>query len=85
MDSVQLEEYRKRMQARFQGRPPSLPPAQPVPMQSPPFDSTHPQPAHEDEDERLARELQAQEDARVRYANSDEEFARKLQGESAPE
>lgn len=85
MDSVQLEEYRKRMQARFQNREPPSSPPQPIPMQAPPSNPPHSQQGHETDDERLAREMQAQEDARVRYAESDEEYARKLQAESEPE
>lgn len=76
MDSEQLEEYRKRMQARHQGRQP-VPPPQPIAQPSNPPIQRSP----ETDDERLARELQAQEDSRVRYANSDEEYARKLQSE----
>lgn len=85
MDSVQLEEYRKRMQARYQSREPPHSPPQPIPMQTAPSNPSPPQQGHEAEDERLAREMQAQEDARVRYAESDEEYARKLQAESEPE
>lgn len=80
MDSAQLEEYRQRMQARYQNRPPPPPVVQPVPIQPVPVaNPLAPPSTHETEDERLARELQAQEDARVRYATSDEEYARSLQ------
>lgn len=76
MDSAQLEEYRKRMQARHQGRSP------PVQPSNAPIAPIAPNRPSESEDERIARELQAEENARVRYATSDEEYARKLQSES---
>ena len=76
MDSEQLEEYRKRMQARHQGRPPVAPPQSIAQPSNPPIPQRP-----ETDDERFARELQAQEESRVRYANSDEEYARKLQSE----
>jgi len=81
MDSDQLEEYRKRMQARHQGRSPPVQPSN-APIAPIPAPIAAPQRPSETEDEQFARELQAQEDARVRYANSDEEYARKLQSES---
>ena len=85
MDSAQLEEYRKRMQARYHSLPANAPPPPQPPQQLQPIAPriTPPQPANPrsniDEDERLARELQAQEDARL-----SEETAQRLQNEARP-
>ena len=71
---MQLEEYRKRMQDRFHARPP---PAQPV-AQPPPARLPAPVsvPAAEfDEDERLAREIQAKEYSEMAPINAPDKYS----------
>ena len=77
MDAQQLEEYRRRMQARYHshGRDPA--PARAPAVSNPPVPQHPAAPqVSPDEDERLARQIEAEEQRRM-----DEEFAKKLQNE----
>lgn len=77
MDAEQLEEYRRRMQARYQshGRDPA-PARAPAVSNPPPISQQSTSHVAPEEDERLARQLQEEEQRRM-----DEEYAKQLQNE----